>query len=992
MVNINSDAKTKMSVTKEYMKYHEEYVEKFGKDRTLVLMQVGSFYEAYATKEQGPDLYALEELTEAAVAHKGQNKEIVDIKNPLMWGFPMVATLKYVGILIENGYRLIMIDQTTPPPHPKREVVAIHSPATYMELTYKPTSNFVANVYIEEILQKGGIQLACVGMSAMDISTGEVYIHESYSQMNDDKLGLDETIRFLNSISPKEIIINKENMQKLTDDYMIEYLELEGKYFTFKEINKDHTRLIYQKKVLEQAYPERENLTSIIDTLGLSKTMYARKSLVCLLTYVSDHHDDLIKGLNDPIFYMNETNMILGNDAVNQLNVVDGSKIEMPGCVRYHNLLDVINRASTGMGKRYIKMKLMSPYVDPNRLKNIYEIVEVLLKDNIYLNVDKYLKKIQDVERLYRKFYLHRLHPSQLVSFISSMKTIEELFQYVKTNNVLAGFIKTGHLRNTIKKMNEVFEKNINIEKARYFTMTSMSDNIFNHGVYPELDDLQSQKCDNNENMNELLVKLDEMIPDVITKVRKVTLDHNKRDGYYYSMSSKRYTVLEKKLEKISVINLKKLVVNVSDFQVTHNNKNAKVTLPFLKEQTVDMDSLDKQLMNMTFEKYIEFKKMVISEFDKIIRETIDIVTKIDYYVTIAKVTREFNYVKPIIKDEQNGSGYIEATDLRHAIVERIIDHEYVPHSVNIGRDLKGMMIYGLNSAGKSVLMKAIGICIIMAQAGFYVPATNFVYFPYKSLFTRITGNDNLFRGLSSYSLEMVELNSILKRSSSSTLVIGDEVCRGTEHISGNALVAATLLKLSMIKTTFVFATHLHELMELDEIKALNNVKAFHLSVNHDEKTDKLVYDRLLKPGTGERIYGITVAKYIIKDHDFIKKALEIKNILINRDPESSAVSTKKSRYNSSLLVDRCQLCGKKSLIGGQLETHHINHQKDCENGFVKAKPHIQKDQINNLMVLCDECHDKIHNDEIHIEGYEMTGNGKKIKFRNSNSNSNINK
>lgn len=984
MANI-IDTKIKMSVTKEYMMYHDEYVKKFGKDRTLVLIQVGSFYEAYATKDQGPDLYALEELTEAAVAHKGQNKEVVDIKNPLMWGFPMVATLKYVGILIDNGYRLIMIDQTTPPPHPKREVVAIHSPTTYMELAYKPISNFVANVCIEEVLQKGGIQLACVGMSAMDVSTGEVYVHESYSLMNDDKLGLDETIRFINSISPKEIIINKENMQRLKDDYIIEYLELEGKYYTIKEVNKDHTKLIYQKKVLEQAYPDRENMTSIIDTLGLSKTMYARKSLVCLLTYVSDHHDDLIKGLREPVFYLNETNMILGNDAVNQLNIVDGSKIEMPGSVRYHNLLDVINKASTGMGKRYIKMKLMSPYVDPKKLKTIYDIVEVLLNDDFYQNVDKFLRRIQDVERMYRKLYLQRLNPSQLIFFINSVRAIEEMFQYIKTNNVLAGFIKTGHLRNSIKKINEIFKKTINEEKASFFTMTNMCDNIFNHGVYPELDDLQAKKGDNNDNMNELLIKLDDMIPDVISKVRKVTLEHNKRDGYYYLMSSKRYGVLAKKLEKIETINLKKLIVNVCDFQVTHNDKRTKLTLPFLKEQTTDMESLDNQLMNMTFERYMDFMKKIVTEFDKILRETIDIVTKIDYYVTIAKVTREFNYIRPIIKDEQNGSGYIEANNLRHAIVERIIDHEYVPHSVNIGRDLKGMMIYGLNSAGKSVLMKAIGISIIMAQAGFYVPATNFVYFPYKSLFTRITGNDNLFRGLSSYSLEMVELNSILKRSCSSTLVIGDEVCRGTEHISGNALVAATLLKLSATKTTFVFATHLHELMELDEIKALTDVKAFHLSVNHDEKSDKLVYDRILKPGTGERIYGITVAKYIIKDNDFIKKALEIKNILINRDPESSAVSTKKSRYNSSLLVDRCQLCGKKSLIGGQLETHHINHQKDCENGFVKDKPHIQKNQINNLMILCDECHDKIHNDEIHVEGYEMTSSGKKVKFSSVN-------
>jgi DNA mismatch repair protein MutS len=363
-----------------------------------------------------------------------------------------------------------------------------------------------------------------------------------------------------------------------------------------------------------------------------------------------------------------------------------------------------------------------------------------------------------------------------------------------------------------------------------------------------------------------------------------------------------------------------------------------------------------------------------------------EIVTNIDYYVSIAKVARLYNYVKPIIKNKKNSNGYLSAKEIRHPIVERIIEHEYVPHNIELGLDLKGMLIYGLNSAGKSVLMKSIGMSIVLAQAGFYVPARKFTYYPYKALYTRITGNDNLLRGLSSYGVEMVELNSILKRSNESTLVIGDEVCRGTEYISGNAIVASTVLKLSDIGSTFVFATHLHELVEIDDIKERDDIKAFHLTVEHDVKNDKLIYDRELKPGSGERIYGITVAKYIIKDADFIEKALTIKNKLLNRDTKSPVISTKTSRYNSKLLIDKCGMCGKRGLDSKQtnLETHHINHQKDCDNnGFVKNKPHIKKNAMYNLLVLCNTCHDKIHTDNI-SGSIKMTSSGQQIIIQNT--------
>jgi DNA mismatch repair protein MutS len=294
------------------------------------------------------------------------------------------------------------------------------------------------------------------------------------------------------------------------------------------------------------------------------------------------------------------------------------------------------------------------------------------------------------------------------------------------------------------------------------------------------------------------------------------------------------------------------------------------------------------------------------------------------------------------------------------------------------------MLLYGLNSSGKSSLMKALGLSIIMAQSGMYVPAEEYNYSPYDAMFSRITGNDNLFKGLSSFALEMTELRAILKRTGPKTLVIGDEVCRGTEHTSGNALVSATIIKLSKTGSTFIFATHLHDIPKMKKIKELENVKSFHLTVDYDKENDTLIFDRILKPGSGPPVYGITVAKYLIHDNEFIKLAQEIKNDLLNIP--NQLVDTKKSKYNSQVYMYECGICNKKFKCDldhvGLFDTHHINFQKDCEDGFVKSKPHLPMNSKANLIVLCKECHHKVHHGELIIKGYIETSNGRKVDYK----------
>jgi len=944
-------------MVKSYIDFHNLYMKKIGQNKMVVLMQVGSFYEVYNTGTEGPNLELLEEITDVTIAHKGRDKTKVNVNNPLMWGFPMVASQKYIGLLIENGYTLVIVEQVSQKPDIKREVVSILSPSTYLEQVFKPASNYIINIYIEEIVSKTGI-ITCVGLCAIDVSTGKVHIHETFSDSSiDDKLALDETSRFINSMLPKEIIIYTDNLKKNTQQSVVEYLGIEN--YQFKELNKDHCKIIFQKKILEKTYPSRKSLTSIIDTLELGRTIYATKALVLLLVHISNFKDSLTTNLEEPVFDIDSNKLVLGNDAINQLNIVENNS------TKRDNLLDIINKAETPMGKRYVKLRLVSPYTDTTVIQNIYDTVENILYNDYHIQTNNYLKKIGDIERLYRKIVLQIIHPMYLLEFINSFKVIEELFNSVHNNTKLTKILKVGNMIPKIEELNGYIKQYINVDLIQRFTLNDISENIFNVGIYTDLDALQTQKDNTHNVINELTEKIDEILSDG----KKTQLMHNKINGNYYQMTIKRHKSLMDKLKDVKKLKLKSLTIETKDITSTIVGKNVKITSPFLKNQTNDIDELQLKISTLTKTYFIDFLKTIYEEYGDVIKNIINITTLIDYYTCIAKVSFEYNYVKPIINNDMDKTGYIICDKIRHPIVERIIGHEYIPHDIVLGRDIKGMLIYGLNSAGKSVLMKAIGISIIMAQAGFYVPAKSFVFYPYKSLYTRITGTDDLYKGMSSFTVEMVELNAILKRSSSTTLVIGDEIARGTEHISGSSLVAAAILKLSESATTFLFATHLHELMELEEIQNKKNIKAVHLSVSYDDKTDKLIYDRILKDGSGERIYGITVAKYIIKDTNYISKALEIKNILTGLKQD-----VKVSRYNKELLVDECSLCGKNN----GLETHHINLQKDCtiKKDFVKNKPHIKRNQLFNLIVLCDKCHDKIHTNKIKVDSIKMSSNG----------------
>jgi DNA mismatch repair protein MutS len=997
-----------MSITVRYLHEYNKYKKQYG-DKTLVLMQVGSFYELYATDTDGPKLKDIADLLNTVCTKKDKNVKEVSISNPYLVGFPMVATDKFVSLLVKNGYTLVMIDQVTPPPDPKREVTNIYSPSTYVGSTITTDSNYAVCIYFEYEKQKSNQNILCVGLSAIDITTGKVIIDETIPSLSDADLALDNTQRFISLTQPKEIffvIKTTELNVKYDAKTLIQLLQLDERIVKIKRYDDKYSKIKFQSEFLSQIYNNKLNM-SIIENLDLEKLTYARICLIMLIDFVQNYSQKLIKGLSEPEINIDSQHMILGNNATYQLSILENESFNYLQGTKFKCLYDVVNNANTGMGKRFIKNILTNPYIVDKKINEHLDLTEFMIENKLYDKYSNFLRQIIDIEKYKRKMNMQLLHPYELADFIESFKLIEDIIKNVKTDKINIKF----KIIDKLIEFNKYCIDTFNVDELKKNLLSDIKKNLFNQNIYKDIDLLvEEYYCEHNmisdikiqfdkilgETLKKKIVKSDKKSIKSIKSIKSTKstksikkqledsdddiaeytkISNTPSEGYFITMSKQRYENLKKYFDKCDddiIVGKQKL--KFKDLKIKDLKNSMKIFIENSDDR--DINDIEDKLLKLVHTNYVNKLKELYENYNDLFVNICDFIIKLDYITSNAITAKLYNYIKPQLKN--NDTNFIRCKQVRHPIVERIIDYEYVPHDINLDFTLNGMLIYGLNSSGKSVMMKAVGLCLIMAQCGMYVPCTEFEFTIYNSIYTRITGNDNIFRGQSSFTLEMTELNSIIKRSDKKTLVIGDEICRGTENISGNAIVASTIIHLAKIKATFIFATHLHELVQLKGIRELDNVKAYHLSVDYDSKQDILIYDRTLKEGSGDKIYGILVAKYIIDNKDFIEQTIEIKNELTQSF--SSLISGKKSRYNADVFVHKCEICGQKEEDGvSLLETHHINFQSKCKDGFAIDKPHIPMNSKANLIVICEKCHHSIHKDEIKIEKKVITSKGKRI-------------
>ena len=484
-----------MRIYDEYFYYHEKYQRKFGND-TIILMQVGHFYEIYAIGDKGYDLNKLSDILDSQLTMKDKSKP-EGPTNPHLIGFPTLSLSRKIGKLVyQNGITVVIIDEVTHGPDCKREVTKICSPGTNIDDLDIPDSNYMMAIYFKEEPQFGNCVVNCCGLSLIDLSTGENYIHEAYSVNGDDTLPLDEAQRFIKSYQPSEIVMFIERTKELDEDVKLHgrlsidkirlYLELDCRQCNIRNVvDKKFHKLTYQNEFLGRVFPNTGLLTPI-QSLDLEAKPYALVSYLLLLDFAYQHNEKIIGNIHPPELLTSNHYLVLGNDAVHQLDIVDSGKSTFRS--RYQSLFDIVNMTSTAIGKRRLRTQLINPMVSVKKLENRYRSIQCIIDNVLVDNIEQCLKKTIDFERLQRRILIHTLHPYEFVDLVESYQQLIKLTQLVSEYPDLAFFKPVNkvleELEQFIKDANAIFDYDL----MRKSTLADFGDSFFIKGTYPEID------------------------------------------------------------------------------------------------------------------------------------------------------------------------------------------------------------------------------------------------------------------------------------------------------------------------------------------------------------------------------------------------------------------------------------------------------------------------------------------------------------------------
>ena len=912
-MQINRLLNSKKLLTEIYFEIQKYFDELY--PNAVVLMEVGTFFETYEVESIGK---AREIANVLNIQLTKKNKSIpeIDVKNPLMAGFPNHALDRYLEKLIdENKYTIILIKQKGTPPNVRRYLSEIISPGVNIEYS-KEAENYVTSIIIEKY------SAFHIGFANIDLNTGKSYVYENYSTKDDKTYALDELFRLLQTYKSNEIILT---LKDVDCDEIVNYLELEGKNII---INKTRMKIKYQNELFKRIYNIQSLLTPI-EVMNLEKYPLITESLAILLEFVISHNKDLLKKLKFPQILEDEKFVYLGNNPIKQLEI--------------DKVLKLIDKTKTPMGRRLIKERLFNPIFDEDELNKRYKAIEYML--NRYKDFEVYLQDIYDIEKINRKIKIRKLHPFEIGFLLSSLKAGSEI--YIKLRK------KTTKIDNFINYLEKIFDlEKINVK------IEDIKESFFKEGVDKELDELVNEKKYYENELNKIKNKI-ENLGDV-----KVEIGMLEKEGYYFSLTKNRFNIIKHRFLD-TFLDIDKKKVFFRDFKIKQLTNSVKITGDIIDEISEKIMALNQKIINLTSKIYLKKLAEIDKNFDFLDDFAFEI-AKIDVAISSAKIAKLQKFYKPEIVDEKPFF-----KDLRHPLIEANQENGiYIPNDINF-REYNGMLLYGINSSGKSSLMKSIGIAMFLAQSGFFVPA-KMKFSPYKAIFTRIEAKDNLAKGLSTFAVEMLELKNIFSRADNHSLVLGDEIAHGTETLSALSIVASAVIKLSKKNINFVFATHLHQLMNLEEINSIENLCAKHLEVYFDG--EKLIYDRKLKNGSGSSMYGLEFAKSIYMDDEFLKIAENIRKKLTNEYNEIELlIKKKRSRYNKNLFVATCAICGAPVE-----DVHHIKEKEKAVDGFVE---HIPINHKYNLIPLCKKHHRMVHDGKLIIKGFVTTSKGIELHY-----------
>tara|TARA_Y100000389_G_scaffold50655_3_gene46352 strand:- start:443 stop:3397 length:2955 start_codon:yes stop_codon:yes gene_type:complete len=976
-------------IYEDYLQYHKTYTEKYGK-KTIIFLQAGSFFELYATYNEkqeyvGCDMSVVVDILNIQVTRKNKKIKEIDIHNPLMAGFPTHSVRKFIDRLLNEGYTIVMIEQVTEPPNPERKITEIISPATVIDAFNCHDSNYLVSIYIEKYKREKDIY--SVGFSAIDIATGKNFVHSIVTNKMEPDYWKEETFRLMQHYNPKECIVHYSKDIQFSNEELGQLWDIDASLIQnnchgFPEIY----NLSYQNEFLKKIFKDTDMLTPI-EYLDFERENELLLSYLFMVQYVYEHKIKNILELSKPVRVQDSSYLVLTNNCIRQLNISDNYSFYSG---KNDSLLSLINHCKTAIGRRMCNDRILYPCLNPDTINERYDLIDIFQRTPSQKNdeydcktIRKGLVGIYDIERLHRKLTLGIISPIEFFNIDTSYNKINALQDFFKDKHYLNFYDNHRRTFSMIPEIIDFYRNIFNVDVLERFPNPTMMDvSIFKRGISLEIDEHSDRIITNKKILGAIAVTLSKMIDKKITNVR---VEYSDMYEWHLVLTKNRgNTLVNKKIKNILDTTAKKTFqvkdedskplfpLNYEDIKVKDIRSNNCMILirdenDILRKCSNEIMSSTRKIIALNLQKYKETIETIKEDYSEHFQDIVNLLGEVDLYSNLAKICLENNYYRPKILQEDNS--FLDAKELRHPIVEKInTEEKYIPNDIKLNES--GILLFGTNACGKSTLMKSIGLAIVMAQAGIYVPAKEFHYSPYTQLFTRILNNDNIFRGHSTFVVEMNELRGILKRCDKNSLVLGDELCSGTETISALSIISAGLDRMSKNKCSYIFTSHLHQLTTIPFIKEIQNLNIFHLKIHYDEVSKMLIYDRKLCEGSGPAIYGLEVCKSMDMDGEFITNAKKIERFLTGANEK--LLNTKRSRYNSEVFIDECKICNSPAE-----HTHHINEQQfaDSNGNFDTFHKNIK----HNLIPLCQKCHYEVHNGDLDIFGYLKSTKGKTI-------------
>ena len=751
-----------------------------------------------------------------------------------MCGIPYHAAETYINRLIDKGYKVAICEQVEDPKTAKgivkREVTRVVTPGTNLNMQELDEGK---NNYLMAIVCVGDH----FGVSTADITTGDCYVTE----IDEERKLWDEINKFL----PAEIICNDAflvsgvDVDDLRNRLHISVFALESWYFG--------------DDLCKQTLLEHFKISSL-EGLGLADYDSGVIAAGSLFRYLLDTQKNTMEHMNKIIPYTTDRYMVIDSSSRRNLELVETLREKQ----KRGSLLWVLDKTKTAMGARMLRSFVEQPLIDADAInERLYAVTELNMQAMLREEIREYLNPVYDLERLVSRISYRSANPRDLLAFKMSL----EMIPHIK--NLLANFtspllVRINEQMDGLEDLYRLLEASITEDPP----LAVKEGGIIREGYNEQVDTYRNSKTQGKSWLAQLEAEEKEK-----TGIRNLKIKYNKVFGYYLEVTN----------------SFKNLVPEYYTRKQTLTNAERYIT-PKLKELEDMILGAEDKLFALEYDLFCQVREELAAQIPRI-QETAKAIAQLDVYASLSVVAQRNNYVRPTV----NTKGVIDIKNGRHPVVEKMINNDmFIANDTYLDNGSKRVsVITGPNMAGKSTYMRQTALIVLMAQIGSFVPAEKAKIGVVDRIFTRVGASDDLASGQSTFMVEMTEVANILRNATAKSLLILDEIGRGTSTFDGLSIAWAVIEHISNTKllgAKTLFATHYHELTELEgKIPGVNN---YCIAVK--ERGDDIVFLRKIVKGGADKSYGIQVAKLAGVPDSVLDRAKELVDELVHTDITST--------------------------------------------------------------------------------------------------------